>query len=155
MSPKKDITTYIPKELILLFSIIVAIVTISLFMKIAQTGISIDMSYSFIPVILGVVFEQKILGYTWKEILIKTFIAYCIFIGFVLIYVNKENMNFDRIFTTFLFIVLILSYMVISIGYSYYIKKSKKLVAKLSEGILLLQSISLIYLIFNSGFSII
>lgn len=148
----KDISTYIPKELVLLLGIIVAIITISLGIKISLTGLSLDISYIFIPILLGIVMEQRFLGFKWKEIMIKSFIAYCIFIAFFLFYVDKENMFFDRNFTTLLFAVLIISYMSISIGYSYYIKESEKLVSKLTEGVLLLQTLSIIYLVLDYSF---
>ena len=103
--------------------------------------------YSIIPIILGIIFELKRLKSSWKEIGGK--LLFTLAISPLIAFLpgkNERNYSFDGHIQFFPF-VFILVFLVVSIVYFIGKNEKEKLVPVISEGIVLLQSISIIYLI--------
>lgn len=106
-------------------------------------------SYTIFPIILGIVFELKRLKSSWREIGGKIIFALAIspLIAF-LPDKNEQDYNFNNHIQILPF-VFILVFLIISIIYFIGKNEKEKLVPKISEGIVLLQSLSIIYLIIS------
>ncbi|MDO5969763.1 hypothetical protein Q4Q35_08085 [Flavivirga aquimarina] len=104
------------------------------------------LSIMTIPLILGIVFENRRLSSDWKDILLKITIALALsFIAF-LPGKNERNYSFEHhieIWPYFFIGFFVLASV---------IHHEKKIIPKLTEGITLLQSISIIYWIVDIGF---
>lgn len=148
---KKDIDSYFSKDFLIFFGILSGFITLSLAIRIFQSDFRLFFSYAFLPIMCGMFFEQKRLGYSWKEILLKSFASYCI-VSFVLLVSLQNYKTHSEIEISFPLSTFIISFVIISISYAYFLKKNQNITAKLSEGILLLQSISILYILFTNGF---
>jgi hypothetical protein len=104
------------------------------------------LSIMTIPLILGIVFENKRLSADWKAILLKITISLALSIFAFLPGKTERNYSFEHhiemwpYFFIFFFVIASVIY------------HEKKIIPKLTEGITLLQSISIIYWIIDIGF---
>ena len=106
-------------------------------------------SLTFLPLIFGIIFELKRLRVCWQDIIVQIVLA----LGFSLIVAfipwKKETLyTFEGHIGNFTFVFVAL-FLIISIIYFIENKKKEKLTAPLSEGILFVQSLSILYLIFD------
>ncbi len=104
------------------------------------------LSIMTIPLILGIVFENRRLSSDWKDILLKITIALALsFFAFV---PGKRERNYSFENHIEMWPYFFISFFVIASV----IYHDKKIIPKLTEGITLLQSISIIYWIIDIGF---
>ncbi len=101
------------------------------------------LSIMTLPIILGVLFENRRLGSDWKSIFEKTAISLVLSLVASLCIEGIQNF-YQLISWPYIFII---SFTVLSVIY-----QDNKLVPKITEGITLLQSISVIYWVIDIGF---
>lgn len=103
-------------------------------------------SIMIIPLIMGIIFENKRLSTDWKTIVLKIFGALLLSVFAFIPRKNEQNYSFESHIETWPF-WFIFFFVLISVIYH-----NKKIVPKLTEGITLLQSISITYWIVDIGF---
>lgn len=103
-------------------------------------------SIMIIPLILGIIFENKRLSTDWKTIALKILGALLLSIFAFLPGKKEQNYSFENHIEMWPY-WFIFFFVLISMFYH-----EKKIVSKLTEGITLLQSISIIYWILDIGF---
>ena len=103
-------------------------------------------SIMIIPLILGIIFENKRLSSDWKTIALKILGALLLSIFAFMPGKRERNYNFENHieFWPYVFIFIFVLFSMIF--------HEKKIIPKLTEGITLLQSISIIYWIVDIGF---
>lgn len=104
------------------------------------------LSIMTIPLILGIVFENKRLSSDWRTIFLKILGAFFGSLFIFLPWKNEQNYNFENHIIKWPYAFIII-FVIISVIYH-----KKKIIPKLTEGITLLQSISIIYWIIDIGF---
>lgn len=104
------------------------------------------LSIMTIPLILGIVFENRRLSSDWKDILLKISISLALSVFAFLPGKGERNYSLDHHIEIWPY-VFIAFFVIGSV-----IHHEKKIVPKLTEGITLLQSISIIYWIVDIGF---
>ena len=103
-------------------------------------------SIMIIPLILGIVFENRRLSSDWKTIALKIFGSLLLSILAFLPSRNENNYNFENHIEMWPF-MFILWFTLASIFFH-----KKKIIPELTEGITLLQSISIVYWVVDIGF---
>ena len=104
------------------------------------------LSIMTIPLILGIIYENRRLSTNWKAIIIKVTISLVLSIFAFLPGKRERNYSFENhiemwpYFFIFFFVIASVIY------------HDKKIIPKLTEGITLLQSISIVYWIIDIGF---
>lgn len=149
--PEKNIDTFLTKDFFVFFGVFIGIITLVLVIKLFQANFQFIYSLTFLPILAGLYFEQKRLGYSWKEILFKSFSSYCV-VSLALLISLQNKGDYSSIETDFLPITFIISFIAISIAYAYFLEANYKITAQVSDGTLLLQSISTVYLLSAEGF---
>lgn len=104
------------------------------------------LSIMTIPLILGIIFENKRLSSDWKTIIIKITISLVLSIFAFLPGKRERNYSFENHIEVWPYF-FIFFFVIASVIYH-----EKKIIPKLTEGITLLQSISIIYWIIDIGF---
>ncbi len=104
------------------------------------------LSIMTIPLILGIVFENRRLSSDWKTIIIKIIISLVLSIFAFLPGKRERNYSFENHIEMWPYF-FIFFFVIASV-----IHHEKKIIPKLTEGITLLQSISIIYWIIDIGF---
>lgn len=104
------------------------------------------LSIMTIPLILGIVFENRRLSSDWKDILLKITIALAL--SFIAFLPGKRERNYSFENHIEIWPYFFIGFFVIASV----IYHDKKIIPKLTEGITLLQSISIIYWIIDIGF---
>ena len=104
------------------------------------------LSIMTIPLILGIIYENRRLSTDWKTILIKVTISLVLSIFAFLPGKREHNYSFEKHIEMWPYF-FILFFVIASVIYH-----DKKIIPKLTEGITLLQSISIIYWIIDIGF---
>lgn len=151
MPSNKNVNNYFTKDFLIFFGIFIGIINGVLAFKIFHAGYQFIFSMTFLPILCGMYFEQKRLGYSWKEILFKTFGSYCVVSVGLLITTQNQAKN-APIETSSLLTIFIISFISISISYAYYLGKNYRISAKVTEGFLLMQILSVLYLILSGQF---
>ncbi len=95
------------------------------------------------PIFLGILFENKRLSTDWKIIYLKFIIALFISISVFIHGITKQDYNFENYIEKWAYLFII------SFGIVSMFNHKKKIIPKLTEGITLLQSISIIYWIID------
>lgn len=99
-------------------------------------------SVNFIPILMGVVFETKRYGISWKEIFFKVGAS---LIGSLILLILCGKMNVEEILNSWE-LAFILVYVVMSV-----FMFQKEVTTKLTEGVTLLQSLCILYWIKDCG----
>ncbi|AXP81223.1 hypothetical protein CJ739_2142 [Mariniflexile rhizosphaerae] len=103
-------------------------------------------SIMIIPLVLGIIFENKRLSTAWKTIALKILGAILLSVFAFIPGKREQNYNFENHIEMWPY-WFIFFFVLISASYN-----EKKIVPKLTEGITLIQSISVIYWILDIGF---
>lgn len=148
----KNISSFFSKDFLIFLGVFTGIITLTVFVKILQSDFKFFFSFSFLPLIAGLLYEQRKLHYSWKEISIKGFVSFSILNIIFLIGTQGKRGEISQGETSIYLSLFCFSYLIISIAYSYYLQFEKKLIANITEGTLLLQSLSFFYLLFDNGF---
>lgn len=98
---------------------------------------------SFIPILLGIIYEHRRLSTAWQIIALKILGALILSFFAFLPGKNESNYDFENHIENWPFYFLVI-FVIISV-----LIHDKKVVTKLTEGITLIQSISIIYWIFD------
>lgn len=152
MANNKNINTFLSKDLLTFCGIFTGLITLVLAIKVLTSEYNFFISFAFLPLLSGLFFEQKRLGYIWKEIFVKSFAAYSIVCIILLISLQNQSADYYEEDTTVLLSIFIICFVFISIMFAYHLGENSKITAQISEGVLLLQSISLIYFFLDIGF---
>ena len=106
-------------------------------------------SLTFLPLLLGIFFELKRLRISYQDIIIQ--IVFALFISLIIAFLpdRRDNpYNIENHIGIFPF-VFVAIFLIVSIIYFIENKKRKHLTSKLTEGIIFVQSLSILYLILD------
>lgn len=145
MTPRKKEKIKFTNTLLIVGSILALIFLGYIFYRTYQSERTL-LSIMTIPLILGVVFENKRLSSDWKTIFLKILGALLLSLFAFSPGKKEQNYSFENHIEIWPYF-FVFFFVLISVAYH-----DKKVVPKLTEGITLLQSVSIIYWIIDIGF---
>lgn len=133
-------------HLLILLSLVIIIPIFSYFYYRLYTNGNGIASFLTIPLILGIIFENRRLSGDWSSICLKIAGAVVLSLFMLLPSGRETSYNFEENIIAFTYCFIFL-FILFSIGFH-----EEKVTAQLSEGIMLLKSVAIIYWIIDIGF---